>query len=86
VAIAASVAMVSHPQRRIATVDCAVMNRFTNAMSRLKCLSAFASTKILEGLTREQISVVLPNKPTFAYAKAFKRRRIAEQVLALYGV
>jgi hypothetical protein len=27
-------------------VDCAVMNRFTNAMSRLKCLSALASIKI----------------------------------------
>jgi hypothetical protein len=39
--------MAGHPQRRIATVDCA-LNRFTNAMSRLKCLFALASTKILE--------------------------------------
>src|SRR5215471_1244474 len=42
-AIAASVTMAGIPQRRVARVDCAVMNRFTNAMSRLKCLSALAS-------------------------------------------
>jgi hypothetical protein len=42
-AIAASVTMAGTPQRRVATVDCAVMNRFTNAMSRLKCLSALGS-------------------------------------------
>jgi hypothetical protein len=45
-AIAASVTMAGTPQRGVATVDCAVMNRFTNAMSRLKCLSALASIKI----------------------------------------
>ena len=47
-AIAAAVAMAGNPQRRIATVDCAVINRFTNAMSWLKCPFALASTKILE--------------------------------------
>ncbi len=33
-AIAASVTMARPPQRRVARVDCAVMNRFTDAMSR----------------------------------------------------
>jgi hypothetical protein len=47
-AIAASVTTAGIPERRLATVDCAVMNRFINAMSRLKCLFALASTKILE--------------------------------------
>jgi hypothetical protein len=45
-AIAASVTMAGGPQRRVAAVDCAIMNRFPNARSRLKCLSALASIKI----------------------------------------
>jgi hypothetical protein len=44
-AIATSVTRVIGPQRRIATVDCAVVNRSTIAMPRLKCLSALASFK-----------------------------------------
>jgi hypothetical protein len=43
-AIAASVTMAGTPKHRVATVDCAVMNRFTNTiMSRLKRLSTLAS-------------------------------------------
>ena len=44
-AIAASGTTAGAPQRRVAMVDCAVMNRFANAMSRLKCLSALASAR-----------------------------------------
>src|SRR6516162_3258468 len=39
VAIAASVTIAEGPQRRVATLDCFVMNRFANAMSLLNaCL------------------------------------------------
>jgi len=51
-AIAASVTMAGAPQRRVDKVDCAVMNRFTNAMSRLKCPFALASIKINDQLIR----------------------------------
>jgi hypothetical protein len=44
-AIAASVTMAGDPQRRIATVDCAVVNRFTIPCPRLKCLSTPMSIK-----------------------------------------
>jgi hypothetical protein len=43
-AIAASVAMAGGPQRRIAKVDCAVINRFT-IYPRSACLSPLASIK-----------------------------------------
>jgi hypothetical protein len=43
-AIVASVTMAGPPERHVATVDCAVMNRFANAMSRLKCLSALGQS------------------------------------------
>jgi hypothetical protein len=45
-AIAVSVTIAGTLHRRVATVDCAVMTRFTNAVSPLKCLSALASIKI----------------------------------------
>jgi hypothetical protein len=44
-AIAASVTMAGRPQRRIATVDRAVANRFAMPCPRSKCLSARASIK-----------------------------------------
>jgi hypothetical protein len=52
-AIAASITMAGTPQRRVATVDRAVMNRFTAAMSRLKFLSALASV----GQVNNQLSI-----------------------------
>jgi hypothetical protein len=62
------------PKRRVATVDCAVTNRFTNAMSRLKCLSALASIKI-SGMTNSRTNqlrfarqtVAVTNRPRLRY-------------------
>jgi hypothetical protein len=46
-AIAASVTMAAGPQRRIATVDCAVVNRFTMPChARLECVFASIECQI----------------------------------------